>query len=487
MSGAPSHSELHSRRWTHGVLWGLAFVALILRLWNLSGPSLWVDEVITVNTARQFPDIGWSGTLIKNNTFPLYFYGIYWVQLLFGTTEWTMRLPSVLAGALTVPFLGYWVQSITHRATSGWVAALLLAFNPLHLWFSQEARPYALVLCLGCAALWAYGSLKRPSTPGRLIAFVVLSILATAHHIIGAVFVLTLSIALLLHRGWRALQLSERLALTLSLTYVVAQSALMAWLPRVYSVDRPSSVLELPYTLLTFVGGFSLGPSVRDIQTLGASSALAQAPIQSACAVAMVGLTGVLALRVMRSHMTFAILACLPIALVFLVAFFTPFAFNVRYTLPALLGCAALLSVVPLHRRNGANLTALVSLFLLADIQWFQDPAYGKEDTRAAIKALKQARPNGASTVAVPQPFAKTWLYYAQALELKGEMVRYRPEHEALQGCPDALVVARTHQMPFMDAIQRSYQAHCGGTVLLDNASGLTLFIASAETDHVSQ
>ena len=33
------------------------------------------------------------------------------------------------------------------------LSAALLALNPLHLWYSQEARPYALLVCLGIGSL----------------------------------------------------------------------------------------------------------------------------------------------------------------------------------------------------------------------------------------------------------------------------------------------------------------------------------------------
>ena len=44
---------------------------------------------------------------------------------------------------------------VTHNRWVANLSALLLAANPLHLWYSQEARPYALLVFFSSAALWS--------------------------------------------------------------------------------------------------------------------------------------------------------------------------------------------------------------------------------------------------------------------------------------------------------------------------------------------
>ncbi len=127
-------------------------VASILRLVWLDRKSLWLDEVVTLQMART------SISDILNARWdphpPLYYVLMhYWINL--GESEFLLRLPSALAGILAIPLL-YWLV----REWSGdWAAiasAWLLALAPLHIWYSQEARMYALACTLGLASTLVY-------------------------------------------------------------------------------------------------------------------------------------------------------------------------------------------------------------------------------------------------------------------------------------------------------------------------------------------
>jgi len=74
-----------------------------------------------------------------------------WVHL--GNGETTVRLLSCLIGTLTVPAL-YAVGARLFDRPTGLVAALLLAADAGHLWASQEARSYALAMCLTTLSWW---------------------------------------------------------------------------------------------------------------------------------------------------------------------------------------------------------------------------------------------------------------------------------------------------------------------------------------------
>jgi uncharacterized membrane protein len=68
------------------------------------------------------------------------------------------RLLSVIAGSLTILVLYDLTRRLAnHRAA--FVASILLALSPIHIWYSQEARQHALTLlsiALSCLALVAY-------------------------------------------------------------------------------------------------------------------------------------------------------------------------------------------------------------------------------------------------------------------------------------------------------------------------------------------
>ena len=91
--------------------------------------------------------------------------GDYFVQFVVGRIgpEWTRPLPSVLAGIASVAlliFLG--TRWVSWRA--GAFAGLLLAISPIHVFYSQEVRPYSLALFCILASLAA---LERFAETGR--------------------------------------------------------------------------------------------------------------------------------------------------------------------------------------------------------------------------------------------------------------------------------------------------------------------------------
>src|SRR5207237_7192622 len=78
-----------------------------------------------------------------------------------------------------------------------WVAVaagLLLAVNPLHLWYSQEARGYALMLLLGLACMVSFELARSMRRQGWWIGYVLCAIGATAVHKTGLVFPLACAV-----------------------------------------------------------------------------------------------------------------------------------------------------------------------------------------------------------------------------------------------------------------------------------------------------
>jgi uncharacterized membrane protein len=77
-----------------------------------------------------------------------YFILWFWGRI-FGFSEVAIRMPSVLFGVITIYILYLLGKEIFSRKV-GLIAALLLAVNPLHIYYSQEARVYSFA-CLAVA------------------------------------------------------------------------------------------------------------------------------------------------------------------------------------------------------------------------------------------------------------------------------------------------------------------------------------------------
>lgn len=131
----------------------LTFLALGLRLYHLSSQSLWIDEVYSVVTAKISMDQIYYYSTKFSNSLPTYFL-LLKIALASNTdTEYNARLLSALAGGLSVPvFIGVVYCWRRHIGTA-LLAGLLLAVNPLHIWYSQEARAYTLMLFFGLLAI----------------------------------------------------------------------------------------------------------------------------------------------------------------------------------------------------------------------------------------------------------------------------------------------------------------------------------------------
>lgn len=117
-------------------------LATILRLISLN-QSFWLDEGITVMVVKTHSFLGIITQYIPNDFHPPLYYLILWIwDKVFGYSEIASRLPSVIFGVLAV-WIIYLIGKKIHSKKLGIVAALLLAVNPLHIYYSQEARMYS--------------------------------------------------------------------------------------------------------------------------------------------------------------------------------------------------------------------------------------------------------------------------------------------------------------------------------------------------------
>lgn len=122
-----------------------------LRLISLN-QSLWLDEAISANVAKNYSYTDIVTKFSPSDFHPPLFYLTLkaWTSI-FGFSEISLRMPSVIFSLITVflvfKFFGFW-------------PSVLLAFNPLYLYYSQEARMYSLVTLLVFCAFLAFKKQK---------------------------------------------------------------------------------------------------------------------------------------------------------------------------------------------------------------------------------------------------------------------------------------------------------------------------------------
>jgi mannosyltransferase len=118
----------------------ITFVAALLRFYKLGEWSLWVDEALTLSV---FED-GFNYSPFRQSL-ALSLIRIATASL--GVSEWSARLVPALIGTLSIPILFFPIKKCFGKGVALSVIALL-AVSPWHLYWSQNARFYSLLLLL---------------------------------------------------------------------------------------------------------------------------------------------------------------------------------------------------------------------------------------------------------------------------------------------------------------------------------------------------
>ncbi len=182
-------------------LFGVVLAAVALRFATLSQQSFWLDEAYTVDLLhRSFADL-WHTLPVTESTPPAY-YVLAWIWTrVWGLSEPGLRSLSAVAGLGTV-LLSYAAASRLLDRRVGLIAGTLVACSPLMIWFSQEARAYALASCLAAGAFLCLVGYLDTGRSRWLAGWALSSALGLATHYF-LVFVVAPEILWLLLRGRR--------------------------------------------------------------------------------------------------------------------------------------------------------------------------------------------------------------------------------------------------------------------------------------------
>jgi len=114
-----------------------------LRIYDLGAESLWLDEAWSIHESAMSP----QQIAEHANQPPLYFLILnFWINL-FGTSEVALRSLSAIFGIISILFI-YQVGSTLFNRKVGLISGLLSAISYYHIYYSQEARGYSLLLLL---------------------------------------------------------------------------------------------------------------------------------------------------------------------------------------------------------------------------------------------------------------------------------------------------------------------------------------------------
>lgn len=262
-------------RQRHFPLLILILLAFGLRLYHLDVQSLWYDEGVTAQVAHL--GVGelarWTADDIQP---PLYYLLVDgWLRLFHpwpGNLAYLMRWLSAAWGMLLIPLLWALGRNLW-EGRAGLLAALIAASSPLLVYYSQEARMYALLLVLTTMAAWAVlhiltGTASQPREAGRWWGLYGITALAALYTHYFAGFALLALALYWSHVWWRAGRERGDLRRFLTVNVLVGLGYL-PWLPAMLRRLR----VDASY----WAGALKIGEAVLDVAmnfTVGATEVM---------------------------------------------------------------------------------------------------------------------------------------------------------------------------------------------------------------------
>jgi 4-amino-4-deoxy-L-arabinose transferase-like glycosyltransferase len=429
-------------------------VALLLRLFRLGDPSLWVDEAATWWNST---NAAWTDSLFADANHPPVWWLITRASIaMWGDGEFGLRLPAAILGLLSVVLVYFFGRRILdpdrvprRAGFSGvdahgalWVVGFA-ALNPFWLEYAQEARMYAAVLAesLGLSLLYLRWLDAEPAKGQRrratLVAYAALATAALYTNYFAVWPIVAHAVHAVLC-AWRARRKAGAFSpAPLLVAQAAAAGLFVPWVvhllhagPRVASIDPYEPFGRLAHSLWRMGVGPGLLALDRPRIDAGAASMWAEQPVLVVASVLLWVVPiafGVCSLARDRGALGFVLASVLvPIALVlgvfpwfplihekyliFLAPFLLVLAVAGARTAPGLLKPVLTGGLVVLH-------VAGVVAYHLPDESFVQRALngghpYGKEQWRDA-RAWIAARAAVGDVVVVPVPVEPPLLRYA--------------------------------------------------------------------------
>lgn len=160
----------------------ITLLGLALRVALINVQSLRLDEGIFLRQYRAPVIQIWRELSMGDVHTPLYHLMMhFWIQAV-GTSEWVLRIPTVVFGTAAIP-LTYLVGRRIVGTRGAVLAATLTASSPFMVWHSDEAKMYPLLLLMVLASMYLLTLAAERGGIGLWSAYVVVTTLACYTHL----------------------------------------------------------------------------------------------------------------------------------------------------------------------------------------------------------------------------------------------------------------------------------------------------------------
>lgn len=163
----------------------ILIVGSILRFYHIDFQSPWLDEVLTLKeTSPEMPFNEFINQVLLREGMPhFYFFLLRLLNNIFIYSSYTARMFSAIIGVLSIYSI-YVLGKTIYNKNVGLTATVLLAINWFAILYSQEARPYNLLLLFTIISFTRLVCLiKKPSNKNAVLFGIFIGLVVNAHMI----------------------------------------------------------------------------------------------------------------------------------------------------------------------------------------------------------------------------------------------------------------------------------------------------------------
>jgi uncharacterized membrane protein len=177
----PARTRVGFDRRSVGVLGALIVAGLSLRWFNLGAKNLWLDELLSLNHARQIA--GWTSFLASGfgDAHPPMYFLVLKGWLLLAGGDASARWLSVLFGVAVIPATFVLARQFFSTRLS-LLSSLLVAVSPLFLLYDREVRNYSQFTLLSVLSLWFLMRALREGRSASWVGYTTLTVLNIYTH-----------------------------------------------------------------------------------------------------------------------------------------------------------------------------------------------------------------------------------------------------------------------------------------------------------------
>jgi len=199
----PEESASSQTRW---ILSACFCLGAFLRIYNFWGPNLWLDEYGTwwVVSGSTWAEVAERAIRTQGQS-PFYYLIVKLFTGAFGEGSFQLRLPSVIFGILTLFVAFCLAMQIFRDRIVALASVAVFSVNEQLIWFSQDARPYALALFLTLLSFLYFLHFLKSRRLRDGIVYAVTTALLIYSHFMFAFVVFIQVVVVMLRFGWRDL------------------------------------------------------------------------------------------------------------------------------------------------------------------------------------------------------------------------------------------------------------------------------------------